>query len=44
MEKKFSGKSHLVYKFLKKNKALIIKNDEINDEFFKKINFMKILF
>jgi len=36
---KFSGKSHLSQIFKKKNKALIIKNDEINNEFFKKIRF-----
>ena len=36
---KFSGKSHLSEIFKKKNKAIIIKNDEINNEFFKKIRF-----
>jgi len=36
---KFSGKSHLSQIFKKKNKALIIKNDEINNDFFKKIRF-----
>ena len=36
---KFSGKSHLSEIFKKKNKAIIIKNDEINEEFFKKIRF-----
>ena len=36
---KFSGKSHLSEIFKKKNKAIIIKKDEINDDFFKKIRF-----
>ena len=36
---KFSGKSHLSDIFKKRNKAIIIKNDEINEEFFKKIRF-----
>ena len=36
---KFSGKSHLSEIFKKNNKAIIIKNDEINDEFFKRIRF-----
>ena len=36
---KFSGKSHLSEIFKKKNKAIIIKNNEINEEFFKKIRF-----
>ena len=36
---KFSGKSHLSEIFKKNNKAIIIKNDEINEEFFKKIRF-----
>ena len=36
---KFSGKSHLSEIFKKKNKAVIIKNNEINEEFFKKIRF-----
>ena len=36
---KFSGKSHLSEIFKKKNKAIIIKNDEINDKFFNKIRF-----
>tara|TARA_Y100001970_G_scaffold283327_1_gene398159 strand:+ start:2907 stop:3572 length:666 start_codon:yes stop_codon:yes gene_type:complete len=36
---KFSGKSHLSEIFKKKNKAVIIKTDEINDEFFSKIRF-----
>ena len=36
---KFSGKSHLSEIFKRKNKAIIIRNDEINDEFFKKIRF-----
>ncbi len=36
---KFSGKTHLSEIFKKKNKAIIIKNDEINDEFFNKIRF-----
>ena len=29
-------------KFSKKNKAIIIKKEEINDDFFNKISFMKI--
>ncbi len=36
---KFSGKSHLCEIFKKKNKAVIIKNEEINDDFFNKIRF-----
>jgi len=36
---KFSGKSHLSEIFKRKNKAIIIKNDEINDELFKKMRF-----
>ena len=36
---KYSGKSHLAEIFKKKNKAKIIKIDEINDEFFNKIRF-----
>ena len=36
---KFSGKSHLSEIFKKKNKAIIIKNDEINNDFFNKIRF-----
>ena len=36
---RFSGKSHLCEIFKKKNKAIIIKNDEINDDFFKKMRF-----
>ena len=36
---KFSGKSHLSEIFKKKNKAIIIKKHEINDDFFKKIRF-----
>ena len=36
---KFSGKSHLSEIFKKNNKAIIIKNNEINEEFFKKIRF-----
>ena len=36
---KYSGKSHLSEIFKKKNKAKIIENDEINDEFFKKMRF-----
>ncbi len=36
---KFSGKSHLSEIFKKKNKAIIIKTDEINDDFFNKIRF-----
>tara|TARA_B100000214_G_scaffold298976_1_gene229068 strand:+ start:1525 stop:2187 length:663 start_codon:yes stop_codon:yes gene_type:complete len=36
---KFSGKSHLSEIFKKKNKAIIIKTDEINNEFFNKIRF-----
>jgi ATPase involved in DNA replication initiation len=36
---KFSGKSHLCEIFKKKNKAIIIKNEEINDDFFNKIRF-----
>ena len=36
---RFSGKSHLSEIFKKKNKAIIIKNDEINNEFLKKIRY-----
>ena len=36
---KFSGKSHLSQIFKKKNKAIIIKNEEINDDFFNKMRF-----
>ena len=36
---KFSGKSHLTEIFKKKNKAVIIKNEEINDNFFNKMRF-----
>ena len=36
---RFSGKSHLSEIFKKKNKAIIIKTDEINDDFFSKIRF-----
>ena len=36
---KFSGKSHLSQIFKKKNKAVIIKNEEINDDFFNKMRF-----
>ena len=36
---KFSGKSHLSEIFKKKNKAIIIKSDEINNDFFNKIRF-----
>ena len=36
---KFSGKTHLSEIFKKKNKGIIIKNDEINDDFFNKIRF-----
>ena len=36
---KFSGKSHLSEIFKKNNKAIIIKNNEISEEFFKKIRF-----
>ena len=36
---KFSGKSHLSEIFKKKNKAIIINKDEINDSFFSKIRF-----
>ena len=36
---KFSGKSHLSEIFKKKHKAIIIKNDEVNNEFFNKIRF-----
>ncbi len=35
----YSGKSHLSEIFKKKNKAIIIKTDEINNEFFTKIRF-----
>ena len=36
---KFSGKSHLSEIFRKKNNAIIIKTDEINEEFLKKMRF-----
>ena len=36
---KFSGKTHLSEIFKKKNKGIIIKNDEINDDFFNKIRY-----
>tara|TARA_B100000427_G_scaffold120425_1_gene100365 strand:- start:25 stop:687 length:663 start_codon:yes stop_codon:yes gene_type:complete len=36
---KYSGKSHLSEIFKKRNKAIIIKNEEINEDFFKKIRF-----
>ena len=36
---KFSGKSHLSEIFKKKNNAIIIKNDEIKENFFTKIRF-----
>ena len=36
---KFCGKSHLSEIFKRKNKAIIIKNDEINNNFFNKIRF-----
>ena len=36
---KFSGKSHLSEIFKKKNKAIIIKTHEINENFFNKIRF-----
>ena len=36
---KFCGKSHLSEIFKKKNKAIIIKNDEINNNFFNKIRY-----
>ena len=36
---KFSGKSHLSEIFKKKNKAIIIKKEEINEDFFNKIRF-----
>ena len=36
---KFSGKSHLSEIFKKKNKALIIKTEDINNSFFNKIRF-----
>ena len=36
---KFSGKSHLSEIFKKKNKALIIKTEEINEDFFNKLRF-----
>ena len=36
---KFSGKSHLSEIFKKKNKAIIIKTEEINENFFNKIRF-----
>ena len=35
----FSGKSHLSEIFKRKNKAIIIKNEEINDNFFNRIRF-----
>ena len=36
---KFSGKSHLSEIFKKKNKAVIIKTEDINNDFFNKIRF-----
>ena len=36
---KFSGKSHLSEIFKKKHKAIIIKTEEINNDFFNKIRF-----
>ena len=36
---KYSGKSHLSEIFKKKNKAIIIKNDQINENFFNQIRF-----
>ena len=36
---KFSGKSHLSEIFKKKNKAIIINKEEINEDFFNKIRF-----
>ena len=36
---KFCGKSHLSEIFKKKNKAIIIKNDDINNNFFNKIRY-----
>ena len=36
---KYCGKSHLSEIFKKKNKAIIIKKDEINNEFFNRIRF-----
>ena len=36
---KFSGKSHLSEIFKRKNKAIIIKTEEINENFFNKIRF-----
>tara|TARA_B100000131_G_scaffold1051_1_gene1094 strand:- start:90 stop:752 length:663 start_codon:yes stop_codon:yes gene_type:complete len=36
---RYSGKSHLSEIFKKKNKALIIRKNEINDSFFNKIRF-----
>ena len=36
---KFSGKSHLSEIFKKKNKAIIIKTEDINNDFFNKIRF-----
>ena len=36
---KYSGKSHLSEIFKKKNKAIIIKTEEINENFFNKIRF-----
>ena len=39
MEKNFQVKVTFLKFLKKKNKALIIKNDEINDDFFKKIRF-----
>ena len=36
---KFCGKSHLSEIFKRKNKAIIIKNDEINNNFFNKIRY-----
>ena len=36
---KLSGKSHLCEIFKRKNKAIIIKNDDINNNFFNKLRF-----
>ncbi len=36
---KFSGKSHLINIFLEKNKGLMIKSSDMNDEFLKKTKF-----
>ena len=39
----FSGKTHLSKIFLNKNKGIMIYEKDINDEIFKKLNYMKIL-